>query len=149
MFYFLKSFFHRKITGLCFWKGLKKFVELFSEILFGGTIYFNNQCHKKIETRHRPKVRRKNHITLAFNMCLTHLGEVFCYQKSISKIWTTFVIFLKSCTSQKRKEKFVQSGANPTIVSYKASAVKIYNANAVKIYNATNIFSSSSSVETL
>jgi hypothetical protein len=28
-------------------------------------------------------------------------------------------------------------GANPTIVSYNASAVKIYNASAVKIYNAT------------
>jgi hypothetical protein len=29
-------------------------------------------------------------------------------------------------------------GANPTIVSYNASAVKIYNASAVKIYNATS-----------
>jgi hypothetical protein len=29
-------------------------------------------------------------------------------------------------------------GANPTIVSYNASAVKVYNASAVKVYNATS-----------
>jgi hypothetical protein len=34
---------------------------------------------------------------------------------------------------------FDKAGANPTIESYIASAVKIYNASAVKIYNASAV----------
>jgi hypothetical protein len=33
----------------------------------------------------------------------------------------------------------IRSGANPTIVSSNASAVKIYNASAVKIYDASAV----------
>jgi hypothetical protein len=38
----------------------------------------------------------------------------------------------------RRRRTRVNPGANPTIVIYNASAVKMYNARAVKIYNAAS-----------